>query len=48
MTRLHFGRAYGLFVKVLWVVLGLVPCALAITGVMVWLDRRNKGVSVRG
>jgi uncharacterized iron-regulated membrane protein len=48
VTRLHFGRAYGLVVKLLWLVLGLVPCALAITGVMVWLARRNKGVSVRG
>lgn len=48
VTRLHFGRAYGLFVKALWVILGLLPCALAITGVMVWLNRRNKGVSVRG
>ncbi len=48
VTRLHFGRAYGLLVKALWVVLGLVPCVLAITGVMVWLDRRTKGVSVRG
>lgn len=48
VTRLHFGRAYGLLVKALWVVLGLVPCVLAITGVMVWLDRRTKGVAVRG
>jgi hypothetical protein len=48
VTRLHFGRAYGLYVKVLCVVLGLVPCVLAITGVMVWLRRRSKGVSVRG
>lgn len=39
LSRLHFGRAYGLFVKVLWAVLGLVPCVLLITGVLMWWKR---------
>jgi len=48
LSRLHFGRAYGLFVKLLWTVLGLIPCALFITGVMMWLHRKARGVSARG
>ena len=39
LTRLHFGRAYGLYVKTLWVILGLVPCALFITGALMWWKR---------
>jgi uncharacterized iron-regulated membrane protein len=39
LSRLHFGRAYGIFVKVLWVVLGLVPCVLLVTGVLMWWKR---------
>lgn len=39
MVRLHFGRAYGLPVKVLWTVLGLVPCALFVTGALMWWNR---------
>jgi uncharacterized iron-regulated membrane protein len=42
VVRLHFGRAYGLFVKLLWTVLGLVPCALLITGLITWLNRRDR------
>jgi uncharacterized iron-regulated membrane protein len=47
VVRLHFGRAYGLFVKALWVLLGLVPCVLLVTGAMIWLGRKTKGVTVR-
>jgi uncharacterized iron-regulated membrane protein len=36
LTRLHFGRAYGLSVKILWGILGLVPCALFLTGLLMW------------
>ena len=39
VVRLHFGRAFGLFVKVSWAVLGLIPCALFITGVWMWWRR---------
>lgn len=36
LARLHFGRAYGLSVKILWGILGLVPCVLLITGLLMW------------
>jgi uncharacterized iron-regulated membrane protein len=39
LTRLHFGRAFGFWVKVLWVILGLVPCALLVTGALMWWHR---------
>jgi uncharacterized iron-regulated membrane protein len=39
LARLHFGRAFGTGVKVLWAVLGLVPSALAVTGVLMWWNR---------
>jgi uncharacterized iron-regulated membrane protein len=39
LVRLHFGRAYGTFVEVLWVILGLVPCGLFITGALMWWTR---------
>jgi hypothetical protein len=41
LAYLHFGRSYGLFVKILWVVLGLVPCILVITGAMMWWKRKG-------
>jgi uncharacterized iron-regulated membrane protein len=40
VVRLHFGRAYGLFVKLLWTVLRLIPSALLITGFIMWLNRK--------
>lgn len=39
MVRLHFGRTFGLGIKVLWVVLGLAPCGLMITGALMWWNR---------
>jgi uncharacterized iron-regulated membrane protein len=36
LARLHFGRAYGLSIKILWGVLGLVPAILLVTGVLMW------------
>jgi uncharacterized iron-regulated membrane protein len=39
LSRLHFGRGYGLLVKVLWAILGLVPCVLLITGALMWWSR---------
>jgi uncharacterized iron-regulated membrane protein len=39
LSRLHFGRAYGLFVKVLWTILGLIPCFLLVTGALMWWRR---------
>jgi uncharacterized iron-regulated membrane protein len=39
LVRLHFGRTFGPFVETLWVVIGLSPCALFITGVLMWWNR---------
>ena len=39
VVRLHFGRAFGTGVEVLWVVLGLLPAALVVTGIIVWWHR---------
>jgi uncharacterized iron-regulated membrane protein len=36
LARLHFGRAYGLGIKILWTILGLVPAVLLVTGVLMW------------
>jgi uncharacterized iron-regulated membrane protein len=39
MVRLHFGRTFGNGVKVLWVVLGLAPATLIVTGTLMWWNR---------
>jgi uncharacterized iron-regulated membrane protein len=39
MVRLHFGRAYGPVVRTLWVIFGLMPAALFITGALMWWSR---------
>ena len=44
LIRLHFGHFGGLGVQVLWIVLGLIPTLLFITGFVVWWKR----VIVRG
>ncbi|MEJ0036075.1 MAG: PepSY-associated TM helix domain-containing protein [Gammaproteobacteria bacterium] len=36
LARLHFGRAYGLGIKIAWGILGLVPCVLFVTGALMW------------
>lgn len=36
LARLHFGRAYGLSIKILWGILGLLPCVLLVTGLLMW------------
>ncbi len=40
LVRLHFGRSFGMFVKVSWVILGLAPCILFVTGLLMWWRRR--------
>lgn len=39
LVNLHFGRAWGMSVKLAWVVLGLVPAALFVTGFITWRSR---------
>jgi uncharacterized iron-regulated membrane protein len=39
LVRLHFGRSFGLSVEVAWALLGLVPCGLFITGIVMWWHR---------
>jgi uncharacterized iron-regulated membrane protein len=39
MVRLHFGRSFGIGVEVLWVILGLAPCVLIVTGALMWWNR---------
>ena len=39
LVNVHFGRSWGMTVKVLWVVFGLVPAALFITGGITWWAR---------
>ncbi|MGC4028099.1 MAG: PepSY-associated TM helix domain-containing protein [Steroidobacteraceae bacterium] len=38
-TSLHFGRFGGPGVRITWIVLGLVPAALAVTGALMWWYR---------
>lgn len=42
-ARIHIGRAYGMTVKVLWGVIGLVPVLLFVTGVIMWWNRKIRG-----
>jgi uncharacterized iron-regulated membrane protein len=39
IVTLHFGRAFGPWVKVLWVLLGFAPTALLVTGALMWWNR---------
>src|SRR5262245_9090654 len=47
ISRLHFGRAFGWFVKVAWALLGLVPCVLFVSGALVWWNRVWRERSIR-
>jgi len=37
--RLHFGRFGGLGIRITWVILGLLPAVLFVTGLIVWWKR---------
>ena len=39
LSRLHFGRFGGGFVKAVWVVVGLVPATMFVTGALMWWNR---------
>ncbi|MEM7360210.1 MAG: PepSY-associated TM helix domain-containing protein [Pseudomonadota bacterium] len=43
IVPLHFGNFGGIAIKVLWAVLGLSTAFLAISGMMVWVERRTFG-----
>lgn len=43
MTTLHYGQFGGLWVKLLYAVLGLLLCVVTATGLMMWLERRLHG-----
>jgi uncharacterized iron-regulated membrane protein len=40
---LHFGNFGGLFIKLVWVFLGLTTALLPISGMMMWLSKRTRG-----
>ena len=40
---LHFGNFAGLFVKLLWVMLGLACALMPLSGMMMWLAKRTRG-----
>jgi uncharacterized iron-regulated membrane protein len=42
---LHFGTFWGVTSKVLYVLVGLAPTLLMVTGVVMWMHRRRKKVS---
>ncbi len=42
LIDLHFGRFGGLAIRTLWVILGLLPAVLFITGATVWWKRTQK------
>jgi uncharacterized iron-regulated membrane protein len=39
LVNLHFGRAWGMTVKVVWVAIGLLPAVLFVTGGITWWAR---------
>ena len=42
-AKAHFGRFSGLWVKIVWGVIGLVPPALFVTGIIMWWNRKVRG-----
>jgi len=47
MTTLHYGQFGGLWIKFLYVVLGISLCLITATGLMIWLERRLQGSDAR-
>jgi uncharacterized iron-regulated membrane protein len=44
-VSLHFGRFGGWQIRLLWVVLGLLPAVLFITGFLTWWKRQRRGAA---
>ncbi len=42
MGRLHFANFGGIWVKVIYFILALITCFVIITGVLIWIEARNK------
>ncbi|MCF2874647.1 MULTISPECIES: PepSY-associated TM helix domain-containing protein [unclassified Tenacibaculum] len=42
MGRLHFGNFGGVTVKIIYFILALITCFVIITGVLIWIEARNK------
>jgi uncharacterized iron-regulated membrane protein len=42
LIKLHFGRMGGLVGRTTWIVLGLMPSVLVVTGVIAWWSRRRR------
>jgi uncharacterized iron-regulated membrane protein len=47
LVQVHFGRSFGLGVEGAWALLGLVPCVLFITGVVMWWHRVVRATTTR-
>ena len=43
--RAHFGRYYGVPMKVVWTVCGLAPAALLASGILMWWNRVIRGAA---
>jgi uncharacterized iron-regulated membrane protein len=39
LIRLHFGRYWGVWIKTLWVILGVAPSVMFVTGAVIWWNR---------
>ena len=39
LSRLHFGRFAGLPVEIIWMIFGLMPAVLFVTGTLMWWKR---------
>lgn len=42
-AKVHIGRFSGLWVKIVWGVIGLVPPVLFVTGIIMWWNRKVRG-----
>lgn len=45
LIKLHFGRMGGMLGRTAWIVLGLLPAVLAVTGVIIWLRKQRDSTS---
>ncbi len=42
ITKLHFGDFGGIPIKIIYFILALITCFVIITGVLIWIEARNK------